>query len=51
LLKVTAEIPMPEVQRLLDEGRREAAARALAAAQEWQHRSHPAWRFWRIQLV
>jgi hypothetical protein len=34
LLKVTAEIPMTEVQRLLNEGQREAAARALEAAKE-----------------
>jgi hypothetical protein len=34
LLKVTAEIAMTEVQRLLNEGQREAAARALAAARE-----------------
>lgn len=34
LLKVAAEIPMTEVQRLLDEGQREAAARALQAANE-----------------
>jgi integrase len=32
LLRVTAEIPMTEAQRLLNEGQREAAARALAAA-------------------
>jgi hypothetical protein len=34
LLRVTAEIPMTEVQRLLNEGQREAAARALEAAKE-----------------
>ena len=34
LLKVTAEIPMTEVQRLLNDGQRDAAARALAAAKE-----------------
>jgi integrase len=34
LLKVTADIPMTEVQRLLNEGQREAASRALAAAKE-----------------
>jgi hypothetical protein len=34
LLKVTAEIPMTEVQRLLNEGQHEAAARALVAAKE-----------------
>jgi hypothetical protein len=34
LLRVTAEMPMTEVQRLLNEGQREAAARALAAAKE-----------------
>jgi hypothetical protein len=34
LLRVTAEIPMTEVQRLLSEGQREAAAHALEAAKE-----------------
>ena len=34
LLRVTAEIPMTEVQRLLNEGQREAAAHALAAAKQ-----------------
>ena len=34
LLRVTAEVPMTEVQRLLNAGQREAAARALAAAKE-----------------
>ena len=34
LLKVTAEIPMTETQRLLNEGQRVAAARALAVLQE-----------------
>ncbi|MBV9326259.1 MAG: hypothetical protein JO352_21050 [Chloroflexi bacterium] len=34
LLRVTAEIPMTKVQRLLNEGQREAAARALKAAKE-----------------
>jgi hypothetical protein len=43
LLRVTAEIPMTEVQRLLNEGQREAAARALEAAKEIQRRSRQAW--------
>src|SRR6266566_3844225 len=34
LLRVTAEVPMTEVQRLLNAGQREAAARALAAAKD-----------------
>jgi len=34
LLRVTAEIPMTEVQRLLNEGQREAAERALEAAKQ-----------------
>jgi hypothetical protein len=34
LLRVTAEVPMTEVQRLLNAGQREAAERALAAAKE-----------------
>jgi hypothetical protein len=34
LLRVTAEVPMTEVQRLLNDGQREAAARALEAAKE-----------------
>jgi hypothetical protein len=34
LLRVTAEVPMTEVQRLLNAGQREAAGRALAAAKE-----------------
>src|SRR5712692_5497987 len=34
LLRVTAEVPMTEVQRLLNEGQREAAAHALEAAKE-----------------
>jgi len=34
LLRVTAEIPMTEVQRLLNEGQRDAAARALDAAKQ-----------------
>ena len=36
LLKVTAEVPMTEVQRLLDQGQREAAARALEACKQMQ---------------
>ena len=34
LLRVTAEVPMTEVQRLLDQGQREAAARALEACKQ-----------------
>jgi hypothetical protein len=34
LLRVTAEVPMTDVQRLLNAGQREAAARALAAAKD-----------------
>src|SRR2546427_12396424 len=34
LLKVTAEVPMTEVQRLLDQGQRDAAARALEAGKQ-----------------
>jgi len=34
LLRVTAEVAMADVQRLLNDGQREAAARALAAAKE-----------------
>ena len=34
LLTVTAEVPMTEVQRLLNDGQRDAAARILAAAKE-----------------
>ena len=34
LLRVTAEVPMTEVQRLLNAGQREAAERALAGAKE-----------------
>ncbi|MBV9170982.1 MAG: hypothetical protein JOZ81_12955 [Chloroflexi bacterium] len=34
LLRVTAEIPMTEVQQLLNEGQHETAARALEAAKQ-----------------
>jgi hypothetical protein len=34
MLRVTAEVPMAEVQRLLDQGQREAAARALEASKQ-----------------
>jgi hypothetical protein len=34
LLRITAEVPMADVQRLLNDGQRDAAERALAAAKE-----------------
>jgi len=34
LLRVTAEVPMTEVQRLLDQGQRDAAARELEAGKQ-----------------